>query len=291
MKRTQPTWLDKNLFPFDSKWIEIEGDDLHYIDEGQGETILFIHGTPEWSFGYRDVLKELKQSFRCIAVDMLGFGLSNKPANGKYKCQDHARRLELFINKLSLQNFSIVANDFGGGIGLSYAIANQNNITNVFLFNTWMWSLKNDRHYAGAAGFMNTWLGEKLYLNFNFPVTMVMPAAFGNKKRLTNQIHSHYKNALPKGQRHATYVLSQELINASDWWQELWMKADLLVHKSVTIFWGMKDKFIPPYELDKWKQKFPNADIVIFKDAGHFVQEEEPVQMATKIREKLNPTL
>jgi pimeloyl-ACP methyl ester carboxylesterase len=283
MKRTQPTWLDKNLFPFESNWIEIEGETLHYVDEGEGDVILFAHGTPEWSFGYRDLIKILRTKFRCIAIDMLGFGLSDKNPGSNYSCEAHAARLQTIIEKLRLKNITIVANDFGGGISMAYAINQPNNVNSIILFNTWMWSLKNDKHFSGPAKIMDSWFGKMLYLSFNIPVNIIMPSAYGNKKLLTPHIHSHYKNALPKGERFAAYTFAKELMNASDWWQSLWGKAEILQHKNILFFWGMKDKFIPPKELEKWKSKFPKAKVVVFDDAGHFVQEEKAEEMAATI--------
>jgi haloalkane dehalogenase len=283
MKHVQPEWLDKTLFPFESKWIDIDGETLHYVDEGQGEIILFAHGTPEWSFGYRGLIKGLKSKFRCIAVDMLGFGLSDKNQNSDYSCQAHAARLEKIIENLELKNITIVANDFGGGISMSYAINHSENVKAIILFNTWMWSLKDDKHYSGPAKIVNSWLGRMMYLSLNAPVNMIMPSAFGNKKLLTSEIHSHYKNALRKGERSGAYTFAKELMAASDWWQSLWEKADKLKDKKILFFWGMKDKFIPAKELTKWQEKFPQAQTIAFEDAGHFVQEEKPTEMQVAI--------
>ena len=283
MKRSQPEWVNKTLFPFDSKWITINGETLHYVDEGKGDVILFAHGTPEWSFGYRDLIKQLRSKFRCIAVDMLGFGLSDKNPDSDYSCKAHAARLENLIEELGIKNITLVANDFGGGISISYAIKNPANVKAIVLFNTWMWSLKDDKHYSGPAQFMNTWIGSVLYLSFNAPVNIIMPSAFGNKKLLTAEIHNHYKNALRKGERTAAYTFAKELMNASDWWQSLWEKADTLQNKKILFFWGMKDKFIPARELIKWQEKFPQAQTIVFEDAGHFVQEEKPKEMVAAI--------
>jgi pimeloyl-ACP methyl ester carboxylesterase len=284
MNLKQPDWLNKELFPFTSHWVEIEGNHLHYIDEGKGEILLFVHGTPEWSFGYRDLIKDLRHHFRCIAVDLLGFGLSDKPADGNYTCVEHATRLEKFVQKLDLKNISIAANDFGGGISLSYAVNHPDNIKGIMLFNTWLWSLRNDKHYSTPARIMNSWLGKWLYLQMNFPVNVIMPSAYGNKKLLSKEVHRHYKMALAKGSRMAAYAFSKELINASEWWQGIWEKLDRLSKKQFLIFWGMKDKFVPPYELEKWTTKLPQAQIVTFHDAGHFVQEEKPKEMIAAIR-------
>jgi len=285
--KTQPTWVNKDFFPFESRWIKIDQHDLHYIDEGQGEILLFVHGTPEWSFGFRDLVKDLRLEYRCIAIDHLGFGLSDKPTDANYSCQAHAARLEMFIGALNLHNITLVANDFGGSIGLSYAIQHPDNIHKIVLFNTWMRSLKNDKHYSGPAKIMTTWLGKFMYLKLNFPVNIVMPAAFGDKNKLTKEIHRHYKLALPAGQRTAAYAFSGELLRASEWWETLWNKLETIKNKQFLIFWGMKDKFVPAYELETWKSKLPDATVVTFDDAGHFVQEEKPEEMAMAIRKFL----
>lgn len=282
--KTQPAWLDKNLFPFESKWIEIDSYQMHYVDDGDGDVILFVHGTPEWSFGYRDSIKQLSKKFRCIAPDYIGFGLSDKPVDGNYSCEAHARRLEKFIDKLQLSNITLVVNDFGGGIGLSYAITHPENVARFVLFNTWMWSLKDDSHYSGPAKVMNSWLGKFFYLQLNFPVNVIMPSAFGDRRKLTKRVHQHYKlSAGSSKERHALYAFAKELMNASDWWQSLWDQRSKLAGKPVLIFWGMKDKFIPPKELEKWVEAFPNAHVHKFEDAGHFVQEEKHEQLSRAI--------
>jgi pimeloyl-ACP methyl ester carboxylesterase len=281
----QPHWINKEMYPFASKWESIDGHQLHYIDEGSGEIILFVHGTPEWSFGFRDQIKELSKEFRCIAIDMLGFGLSDKPADADYTCSAHSKRLEKLIEKLNLKKITLVANDFGGGISLRYAIDHPDNIERIVLFNTWMWSLKNDPHYARPAKFMNSMIGKFLYLNMNFPVNTIMPSSFGNRKLLTKQIHLHYKNALKKGERTAAHAFAKEIMNASEWWQNLWERIGILENKPFLIFWGMKDKFIPPYELNKWRLRLPLAKVMVFDNAGHFVQEEKPEELNAGIKE------
>lgn len=280
-----PAWLNHQLFPFQSRWIEIEGNKMHYVDEGQGEIILFVHGTPEWSFGYRDLIRLLKKDFRCIAIDHLGFGLSDKPANADYNCRAHARRLQVLIDRLQLKNITLVANDFGGGFAMSYALAHPHNVSRIVLFNTWMHSLTNDPHYATPARLLNTWFGKFCYLYLNFPVNIVMPAAFGDRRKLTKEIHRHYKKALPSArERIAAHTFSIELMAASEWWQGLWEQLGKVEHLPMLIFWGMKDKFVPPAELYRWQRRLPHARVITYADAGHFVQEEKAEEMANELR-------
>lgn len=278
-------WINRELFPFESKFIAIDGQRMHYIDEGSGPVILFSHGTPEWSFGWRDLIKPLSAHFRCIAPDLLGMGLSDKPADADFTCRAHAARMEKFIEKLGLRDINIVANDFGLSIALSYAINHPENIEKISIFNGWMWRMDSDPHYARPLRLFQGWLGRLLYQRFNFPVNVIMPSAFGNpKKYLTKEIHRHYKMALPHpGARRATYAFAQEVLRAGDWWDGLWAKRQALAGKPLLIFWGMKDKFIPAYELDKWAAAFPSARVIKYPDAGHFVQEEAAELMVVEL--------
>lgn len=274
------SWINTELYPFQSNYLEIEGRKIHYIDEGAGTPILFSHGTPEWSFGWRDVVLGLRGRFRCIAPDLLGFGLSDKPAGADYSVEAHARRMGLFIEKLGLRDFHLVGNDFGLSISFDYALRHPENVQKLSLFNGWMWPLNNDPHYARPARWMRGWLGRLLYLRFNFPVNLVMPAAFGDKKKLTPEAHRHYKMALPNAAaRRAAYAFSGQLLDATDFWANQWRQAGKLAGKPCLIFWGMRDKFVPPYELEKWENALPDAQVIRFENAGHFVQEEEPERM------------
>lgn len=86
-------WLDRSEYPFVSNYFDCNGQQLHYIDEGKGETILFVHGTPSWSFDWRNVIKKLKLYYRCMAIDHIGFGLSDKPEHYDYSTQNHSKTL------------------------------------------------------------------------------------------------------------------------------------------------------------------------------------------------------
>ncbi len=278
------SWVNSDLYPFKSNYLDVEGHKIHYIDEGVGPVILFSHGTPEWSFGWRDVVRGLRDRFRCVAPDLLGFGLSDKPPGADYSVAAHARRMALFIEKLGLRDVHIVGNDFGLSIAFDYAIRRPERVQKLSLFNGWMWPLDTDPHYARPARWMQGRLGRLLYLRFNFPVNLVMPAAFGDKKKLTPEVHRHYKKALPNAaSRQAAYAFSGELLNATNFWADQWRRVRVLAEKPCLIFWGMRDKFVLPYALEKWEKALPNARVVRFENAGHFVQEEEPERMVAEL--------
>ena len=93
-------WLDREAYPFTSRFLELDAGRMHYIDEGQGDAIVLVHGTPTWSFLYRNLIKELSKNHRCIAMDHIGFGLSDKPVGWTYRPQDHARNVQALIDHL-----------------------------------------------------------------------------------------------------------------------------------------------------------------------------------------------
>jgi haloalkane dehalogenase len=91
-----PGWIPRDLYPFESCYADVDGARVHYVDEGSGPPLLLLHGNPTWSFLYRDLIEELKDRFRCIALDYPGFGLSKAPPNYSYTPAEHASVVEGF---------------------------------------------------------------------------------------------------------------------------------------------------------------------------------------------------
>ena len=139
------SWLDTNEYPFQSNYFTTDYGKLHFIDEGKGDVILFVHGTPTWSFLYRNYIKAFSKTYRCVALDHIGFGLSDKPKNYPGTPQEHAKNLNLLIEHLNLKNITLVVHDFGGPIGMSYALSYPENVKRIVMFNTWLWETKNDK--------------------------------------------------------------------------------------------------------------------------------------------------
>src|SRR5215212_3822374 len=97
----RPAWVDAELYPFEDRWLELDGHVLHYVDEGDGAPLLMLHGNPTWSFTWRGVIQGLRDRYRCIAVDLPGFGLSTAPATGYgFTPPEHAGVIERFVQEL-----------------------------------------------------------------------------------------------------------------------------------------------------------------------------------------------
>jgi len=270
----KPKWLDTNLYPFESNYLNIGSDKMHYVDEGSGPVMLFVHGTPSWSFLYRDMIKHFSKTHRCIAPDHLGFGLSDKPENYDYSPEQLAENLTLFIEQLGLKDIILVVHDFGGPIGLSYAINHPENIARVVLFNTWMWETASDPDVKKIDKILHSSLGKFLYKRFNFSPKVLLKKGFADKKKLTKRIHRHYLKPFPSAKyRSSPLKIGYGLLGASDWYQSLWEQHQKITHKPFLVLWGMQDTFLAPKYLERWKSILKNATVQEL-EGGHFVQEE-----------------
>lgn len=287
--KTEQEWLDKREYPFLSKYISIDGHSIHYVDEGEGEVLLMVHGTPVWSFLYRHCIWQLSEKYRCVALDHLGFGLSDKPGVADYAPQAHAERLAAFIKALDLQNITIITQDYGGPIALDYAVNHAENVRRLVIANSWMWSLP--QMEQGGKLFDNA-IGKWLYLRYGFSPKVMIPQAFGDKSKLLPEIHAHYLKPLNTAEnRVATFPLVQALAGNRKWYDMLNEKSKSIVSKPVLMIWGMQDRFVPAAQLlPLWKKLWTNARYVEIEQAGHFVEEEEPERVVNEIERFLNET-
>jgi len=114
-------------FSFESRYVEVHGSKMHYIDEGEGDPILFLHGNPTSNYLWRNIIPYLVPHGRCIAPDLIGMGKSDKP-DLEYRFFDHAKYMEGFIEKLGLSNVTVVLHDWGSGLGFHYAMRHESNI-------------------------------------------------------------------------------------------------------------------------------------------------------------------
>jgi haloalkane dehalogenase len=273
-------WIDKSEYPFRSNYFKVSAGRMHYIDEGEGEPIVMVHGNPSWSFLYRYLIKGLSKGHRCIALDHIGFGLSDKPADWSYLPEEHAKNLNLLIDELNLKAITLVVQDWGGPIGLSYAINNPENVKSIIIMNTWMWPVAGDPHYERFSGFMGGAVGRFLIKRFNFFVRVVMKQAMGDKSNLPRSVHHHYLLALKEpNTRKGCWVFPKQIIASSSWLEALWSQREHIQAIPALILWGMKDIAFREKELETWMTVFTQSEVMKFKNVGHFVQEEKRDQL------------
>lgn len=280
-----PTWVDRELYPFTPRSFASSAGTISYLDEGEGRPIVFVHGNPAWSFEWRGPVLALRNDFRCIAPDLLGFGLSDKPDGVAWSAELHATLVGQLLDHLDLRDVVIVVNDWGGPVGLSWALANADRVGAVVVSNTWLWSVRRDWYFQAFSKFMGGPIGARLIRRRNFFVNSVMVRAMGHAELLSQHAHDHYRNALPTpGSRAACAAFPKQIIGASSWLEGLWGRRDVLAAKPMLLAWGMRDIAFRPRELRVWQQAFPHAVTHEFAEAGHFVAEEDPDGFTSALR-------
>ena len=271
---TYPDWLDRTVYPFPSSTFDTGHGRMHYVDVGGGPAVILVHGTPTWSFLYRRVINDLKTDHRVIAPDLLGFGLSDKPQTEAVAPQQQAEHLRALLDHLALDRFTMVVHDFGGPIGLSYALDHPECVDRLVLFNTWMWP-QTDMITKGASRFFGTRLGRWIYTNWNFSPDVMLPAL--TNQTLAPAVQAHYQKPFPTpNTRHAPWMFARDLTGANDWYASLWEKREGLRSIPALLLWGEQDPGFGQDALARWQSLFENVETKTFPETGHLPQEEAP---------------
>ena len=293
---------DIDDFPVEFKKIEIERTLINYVDEGEGEVILMLHGNPTWSYLYRHFIKDLKKDYRCIALDFLGYGLSDKPPNSDYSMTAHVRRLGKFIEAMNLNNITLICQDWGGIIGLSYAARNKDRFKRLIPMNTtgflperigeFLKCLSNAWAFPYLWSFRIPWLGKKLAMDWNIFLKVAMNFGIFNRKR---QMHEKawlgYKYPFQLvGDRIAIMKSVRQVssLPGGPLWKMLRETGNLLKNWDIRtqLIWGTKDKVFIPWFIDKFEEILPNhAKTLRIPTASHFLQDDEPEIIVKRIRE------
>jgi len=181
-------------FPFKSNYIDIHGSNIHYIDEGEGDPVLFLHGNPTSSYLWRNIIPHLTSSARCIAPDLIGMGKSDKP-DIEYRFVDHSKYVEGFIDKMGLKNITLVIHDWGSALGFHYATRHENNIKGIAFMEaiikpaTWEEFPKDFK--MGFKLFRTPLIGWLMIAGMNIFVEQILPKAI--VRSLTEKEKNYYR--------------------------------------------------------------------------------------------------
>jgi len=269
--------------------IALTDGEMHYVDEGTGPPILFVHGTPTNSYEYRHLIAALSTRFRCIAPDHLGFGESSRPRAFAYTPEAHARVLKEFVERLDLKDLTLVVHDFGGPIGLPLVAGRGElgvgSVKQVVILNSWAWPLDDDPKMARGARLIGGAIGRFLYRYANASLRLIMPSAYGDRKKLTKEIHRRYLDVFRDRDARVLvlHALAKSLLGSRSHYQSLLDRLERLRAMRVLIVWGMKDSAFQPYQLERWRTLLPGAHVETIEGAGHWPHEEEPARVAAAI--------
>lgn len=281
MVHIPPFQPDRRLFPFESKWLHSSVGPVHYIDEGAGDPILFLHGNPTWSFLYRGIVIRLRKSFRCIAVDYPGFGLSVHPDDYGYTPAEHAQVVMELVRELDLRSLTIMGQDWGGPIGLRVALDELPRLRALVMGNTWYWpadawQTKAFAYVMGSAPMQTQILKRNLF------VEKLMP--LGVKFRLAEEVMDHYREALPTPRsRVGVAQFPRQLMEAGVWLGDLADDVvEKLAHVPILLVWGIRDPLYPQTFMERFREDF-RLSTVRRLEAKHFIQEDAPGEIAGAI--------
>jgi haloalkane dehalogenase len=279
----RPAWVDDDLFPFESRFLDVGGNVVHYVDEGQGPVLLMLHGNPTWSFVYRGVISELCGSFRCIALDYPGFGLSTPALDYQFHPADHARAVSEFIDRLDLRDVTLVAQDWGGPIGVSAVLQRRDRFSGLVLGNTWAWPVNGDPHFEIFSRLMGGVFGRQLIRHFNLFVNVMVPAGH-RRRRVSAAEMTHYRRALPTPQRRTpSAVFPKEITAARTFLADLEHGLNSLADLPTLIIWADGDVAFREKERRRWEATMRRHHAVVLAGAGHYLQSDAPAEFADAI--------
>jgi pimeloyl-ACP methyl ester carboxylesterase len=289
-------------FPFESRFLDLPAWGplvgyglprvrLHYVEEGRGRPILFLHGNPTASYLWRNILPAAAQHGRAIAVDLLGHGLSDKP-DMAYTFDEHAAVVRAAVEALGLRDLVLVLHDWGGPLGFHYALAAPGNVRGVAAMETFLWPLRWDDFPRGFRlafqAFRNPVLGYLLLQVMNLFVERVLPAAVATPGAISPEALAHYRAfypviasrkavrrwpaMLPFGERDETFEVISEMerrLRAISF-PLLWLRAT-------------PGAITTPARIDWLQSNVPGVQVRNVGRGGHFIQEEVPDAIAREL--------
>ena len=281
---SRPVWVPEDLFPFESRYADVAGSRVHYVDEGSGPPLLLLHGNPTWSFLYRDLVKGLRDRYRCIAVDYPGFGLSQAPQGYGFTPAEHAGVLEQVILQLDLTDVTMMVQDWGGPIGFAAATRQPARFTAFVIGNTWAWP-KSDPGTQVFSRLLGGPVGRYLILDRNVFVERLLPGGV-RRGTLSPRVMNAYRGPFPTpDSRLPMHVFPREILGSRPFLAEIERGLAALRDRPALILWPTRDVAFRDPERRRWEQVFPDHRTVLLPGAGHYIQEDAPDEIVAAIRE------
>ncbi len=286
-------------YPFQPHFIEIDGGSgkhshrLAYLDEGEGPVLMMLHGNPSWSYLYRNLVQQLRGSYRCIVPDHLGCGFSDKPQDADYTLAMHISNLEILLERLQIERLSLIVHDWGGAIGMGWAARHPKQVAAIIACNT--------------AAFPSTrmpWrIGICRWPVFG-PLALRGANAFG-RAAVFMAVHNTMRPEVAQGflapydswhNRIALLRFVQDIpMDAAhpSWTTLAAIEAGLaqFVDTPMLLVWGGADFCFDRHFYEEWRRRFPQAEAHFFAQAGHYLFEDALEEIAPLIRRFLAQNL
>jgi haloalkane dehalogenase len=287
---SDPAWLDRPRdYPFRSRFLDVEGCGVHYVDEGDGPLLLFLHANPLWSFYFRRVIRALRPGFRCVALDYPGYGLSRAAAGYCFRVEDHARIVAEFVRRLDLTDATLVAHDSGGPIGLRVAGEEPSRFKALILSDCFGWPLSEDPKVARMLRFASGRVFTFLNRSFNLLPRMIIAGGIKGT-RLSPSERAAYLGPFSAGRtRQVQTRIFRSYVDepGEAFMREVKRGLVRLRDKRALLLFGAGDPVTKMGFPEKFAALLPRAEIVLVAGQDHFPHDGAGAQVASLIADWL----
>jgi pimeloyl-ACP methyl ester carboxylesterase len=285
-------------YPFTRHFFDVGGAKMHFLDEGprEAEPILMLHGNPTWSFIYRHVVTALSADYRCIAPDHVGMGLSDTPAEDRYRYTLTRRvdDIDRLLDHLGItKNLTLLLHDWGGMIGMTWARRRRSAVRRIALLNTAAFPLPEGAKLPWQLTFSRTALGALAIRGFNAFSRYAVRRCV-TRRPLRREIAAAYLAPYRSWHERLAvlrFVQDIPLSAADESYGEVEATAGALKSfgdRPAIIFWGMKDFVFDDRFLRRWLEYLPGAEVHRYDDSGHYLLEERGEEIIPLLREFLS---
>jgi haloalkane dehalogenase len=276
-------------FPFESKFLDVLGARIHYIDEGTGPTLLMLHGNPTWSFVFRHLVLLLRDRFRCIAPDLPGFGLSAAPNGYGFTPEEHEHMMSAFVDALALSSFTPVVQDWGGPIGLCLAGRDPKRIEGLVIGNTWCWPVNGDAHFERFSRLMGGHIGRFAIRHFNAFVNIFIRAGIKRRPIDANTWKAYRRPLSTPERRMPSYIFPRSILKSRAFLARCEASLRELADKRALLVWGDADIAFRSAERERFEGALPDHRTVVLHGSGHYVWEDAPDEIAAALLDWWRP--
>jgi haloalkane dehalogenase len=283
----------KALYPFTGRRMDLGGYAMHYLDEGKGETVLMVHGNPTWSFYFRDVVKALSPNYRCIVPDHVGMGLSDRPTDAQYNYTLKSRvdDLDKLMERIAPTGpVTLIVHDWGGMIGLSWAVRHPERIKAIIAHNTSCFRLPPEKPFPKGLTVLRGNLTGVPLRALGFVRRLVLKSCTA-KTKLSEEAMAGYLepyDGWKESRAVHRFVQDIPLQSGDTAWStvtETEGKLGKLKDVPMLLPWGMKDWVFDESFLNGWIKRFPKATVKRFPDSGHFLLEDSSDAVVALIKD------